>query len=75
MHELYKHLKLINEITYQEIALGGYFVTRLKSESACYHMVQNLLSSSLLSKNKKLKKYGNIILSVVLWGVRLGRSL
>ena len=25
--------------------------SRVKSESACYHSVQNLLSSSLLSKN------------------------
>jgi len=27
---------------------------RLKSGSACYHSVQNLLSSSLLSKNVKI---------------------
>ena len=29
---------------------------RLKSGNACYHLVQNLLSSSLLSKNLKIKK-------------------
>jgi UDP-galactopyranose mutase len=28
---------------------------RLKSGNACYHPVQNLLSSSLLSKNTKIK--------------------
>jgi len=29
--------------------------SRLKSGNACYHSVQNLLSSSLLSKNIKIK--------------------
>ena len=29
--------------------------SRLKSGNACYHSVQNLLSSSLLSKNLKIK--------------------
>jgi len=40
--------------------------SRLKSMNACYHSVQNLLSSSLLSKN--LKIYRTIILPVVLYG-------
>jgi hypothetical protein len=39
-----------------------------QSGNACYHSVQNLLSSSLLSKNLKIKKYRTIILSVVLHG-------
>ena len=39
--------------------------SRLKSGNACYHSVQNLLSSSLLSKNLKNKIYRTIILSVV----------
>jgi hypothetical protein len=42
--------------------------SRLKSGNACYHSVQNLLSSSLLSKNIKIKAYRNIILPVVLYG-------
>jgi UDP-galactopyranose mutase len=29
--------------------------SRLKSGNACYHLVQSLLSSSLLSKNLKIK--------------------
>ena len=29
--------------------------SRLKSENACYHSVQNILSTSLLSKNLKIK--------------------
>ena len=40
----------------------------LKSGNACYHSVQNLLSSSLLSKNLKIKIYRTIILLVVLYG-------
>jgi len=39
---------------------------RLKSGNACYHSVQNLLSSSLLSKNLKTRIYRTIILLVVL---------
>jgi hypothetical protein len=40
----------------------------LKSGNACYHSVQNLLSSSSLSKNLKIKIYRNIILPVVCYG-------
>jgi len=42
--------------------------SRLKSGNACYHLVQNLLSSRLLSKNLKIKIYRNINLPVVLYG-------
>jgi hypothetical protein len=40
----------------------------LKSGNACYRSVQNLLSSSLLSKNVKIKIYRTVILPVVLCG-------
>ena len=40
----------------------------LRSGNACYHSVQNLLSSRLLSKNIKIKIYRTIILPVVLYG-------
>jgi len=36
--------------------------SRLKSENACYHSVQNLLSSTLPSKNTNIKIYRTIIL-------------
>jgi len=39
--------------------------SRLKSGNACYHSVQNLLSSSLLSKNLKIKIYRTKILPLV----------
>jgi hypothetical protein len=41
---------------------------RLNSGNACYHSVQNLLSSRLLSKNVKVRIYRTIILPVVLYG-------
>jgi len=42
--------------------------SRLQSGNACCHSVQNLLSSSLLSKNKKITTHTTIILPVVLYG-------
>ena len=42
--------------------------SRLRSGNACYHLVQSLLSSRLLSKNLKTKIYRTIILPVVLYG-------
>ena len=47
--------------------------SRLGLGNACYHSVQNLLSSRLLSKNLKIKIYRTIILPVVFMGVKLGR--
>jgi len=38
------------------------------SSRSCYHSVQNLLSSRLLSKNLKIKIHRTIILLVVLYG-------
>jgi hypothetical protein len=40
---------------------------RMNSANACYHSVQNLLSSPL-SKNVKVRIYKTIILPVVLYG-------
>ena len=43
---------LTNQISIQEE-----IKSRLKLGNACYHSVQNLLSSSLLSKNLKINMY------------------
>jgi hypothetical protein len=43
---------------------------RLNSGNACYHLVQNLLSSHLLSKNIKIGIYKTVILPVVLYGCK-----
>jgi hypothetical protein len=54
--------KLANQnFIYEEIK------SRLKSGNACYHSVQSLLSSRLLSKNLKTERYRTIILPVVLY--------
>jgi hypothetical protein len=54
---------LTNQNSIQEEIKG-----RLKSGNACYHLVQNLLPSSFLSKNLKISIYRTIILPVVLYG-------
>jgi hypothetical protein len=46
----------------------------LNSVASCYHSVQDLLSSSLLSKNTKIKIYRTIILLLFCMGVKLGLS-
>ena len=49
--------------------------SRWKSGNACYHSVQNTLSSSLLSKNLKIKIYKNKFCLWFFTGVNLGRLL
>jgi len=63
--EEFKYLgtTLTNQNSIQEDIKG-----RLKSGNACYLSLQNLLPSSLLSKNIKIKIYRTIILPVVLYG-------
>ena len=48
--------------------------SRLRPGNVCYHSVQNLLTSRLLSKNLKIKTHRTIILPVFFcMGVKLGR--
>jgi len=63
--EEFKYLgtTITNQNSIQEDIKG-----RLKSGNACYHLVQNLLSSRLLSKNTQIKTERTIILRVVLYG-------
>jgi len=42
--------------------------SRLKSGNACYHSVQNIFSSRLLSKNLKIKIYRTVVLPFLLYG-------
>jgi hypothetical protein len=63
VEEKYMGTTLTNQNSIQEkIKIG------LKSENACYHSVQNLLSSTLRSTNTKIKIKRAIILPVVLYG-------
>jgi hypothetical protein len=41
---------------------------RLNSGNACYHSVQNFLSSRVPTKNLKIRTYKTILLPVVLYG-------
>ena len=54
-------------LTYQN-SIAEEIKSRLRPGNACYHSMQNLLSSRLLSKNLKIKIYRTIILPVVLYG-------
>jgi hypothetical protein len=54
---------LMNQNSSQEEIRG-----RLKTGSACFHSVQNFLSSSLLSNDINIKIHKNIILPVALYG-------
>jgi len=47
---------------------------RLKSHNACYRSVQNLLSSSLLPKNIKIKVYRTTVFPLFCKGVKLGQN-
>jgi len=62
MVEEFKYLE--TTLTHQN-SIAEEIKSRLRSGNACYHSVQNLLSSRLLSKNLKIKIYRTIILSVV----------
>jgi len=43
---------------------------KIKSNDTCHHSVQNLLSSTLLYRNIKIKVYRNIILPLVFYGYK-----
>ena len=58
---------LVKTITNQN-SIQKEIKSRLKSGNACYHLMQNIVCSRLLSKNIKIKIYTTIILPVVLYG-------
>jgi UDP-galactopyranose mutase len=60
--------KYLGTILTNQNSIQDEIKSRLKSGNACYYSVQNILSSSLLSKNIKIKIYRTIILLVGLYG-------
>jgi len=66
--ERVEEFKYLGKTLTDQNSIQGEIKSRLMPGNACYHLVQNLLSSSLLCKNLKIKKYRNIILPVVLYG-------
>ena len=64
----FKEMNVCQNISHCNQLVQEEIKSRLKLGNACYHSVQNLLSSSLLSKNLKIKICRTIILPVVLYG-------
>jgi hypothetical protein len=76
-----QNIRIANE-SFESVTMFKYLVTtltnqndihdeiksRLNSGNACYHSVQNLLSSRLISKNLRIKICKTVILRVVLYG-------
>jgi len=80
--ERVEEFKYLGTTSTNQNSIAQEIKSRLRSGNACYHSVQNLLSSSLLSKNLKIKIYRTIILPVLLYGcetwsltLREGRKL
>jgi hypothetical protein len=71
--ELCYDFKYLCKILTHQNSIQEEIKSRLTSGIACSRSVENLLFSSLLSKNLKIKIYRNIILPVVSMGVKLGR--
>ena len=64
----------INYIIYAQMCMNNkhrFLILIPVSGTACYHSVQNLLSSSLLSKNVKIKIYRTKILPAILYGCEI----
>ena len=63
-----EEFKYLEKILRNQNSIQEEIKSRLKSGNACYHSVQNILSSSLLYKILKVNIYRIIILPVVLYG-------
>jgi hypothetical protein len=66
--EKVEEFKYLGTMSTDQNSIQKEIKSRLKLGNACYHLVQKLLSSRLLSKNLKIKVYRTIILPVVLYG-------
>jgi hypothetical protein len=62
-----EQFKFLGTILTNQISIQEETKSSLKSGNACYHSVQTLFSSTLLSKNTKIQIYKNIILHVLLY--------
>jgi len=66
--ERVEHLRYLGTNLTNQNSIQEEIKSRLKSGNSYCHSVQNHLSSSLLSKNLKIKIYRTIILPVVVYG-------
>ena len=67
--ESVEEFKYLGTILTNQNSIQEEIKCRLKMGNVCFYSVQNLLSSSLLSKNLKIKIYRTMILPVVLYGL------
>ena len=67
-YERVEEFKYLGTSLTNQNSIAEEIMSRLRSGNACYHSVQNLLSSRLPSKNLKIKIFITIILPVVLYG-------
>jgi hypothetical protein len=65
--ESVKKFKYLETTPMKQNSIHERIQNRLNLGNACYHSVQNFLSSRLLSENVKTKMYRTIILPVVLY--------
>jgi len=68
--ERVKEFRYLGTILTKQNSIEEEIKSRLKSGNACYYSVHSLLSSRLLSKNKRTKIYRTSILPVVLYGCK-----
>jgi len=61
--EMVEEFKYLGTALTNQNSIQAEIKSRLKSGNVCYHSVQNLLSSSLLSKNLKIKIHRTINLA------------
>ena len=66
--ERMEEFKYLGTTLTNQTSIAEEIKSRMRSRNACYHSVQNLLSSRLLFKNLKINLYRNVILPVVLYG-------
>ena len=70
--ERVKEFKYLGTTLTNQNSIAEDIKSRLKSGNACYHSVQILLSSRLLSNNLKIKVHRTVILPLVCMGVKIG---
>ena len=67
-----EQFKYLGETLTDQNSIWEEIKTRLRSPNTCYHSVQNILSSHLLSKHIKIRIYRTQMLPVVLFGCETG---
>jgi hypothetical protein len=66
--ETVEHFRYLGSTLTNQNSIYEELKSRKKSGNTCYYSVQNILSSSLLSKNVKIKIHRILMLPVVLYG-------